>query len=158
MRFLAALSVVLLIGCVSAGSPRNGSVALRVLRDFDLEGNTGASGVTIITAQARYEGLMRVGSTLPRVDFARETVVLLSAGSRPSAGFRIAPRDARVEGETLVVTADVLPPSSDAIVAQVITNPALLLAIEAPRASRVRWVDSTGAEVRAVRPAGDVAQ
>ena len=65
----------------------------------------------------------------PKVDFARETVVGIFMGSRPTAGFEVEIAGVASEAGVTVVRYREKAPSRDAITAQVITSPYVLAAI-----------------------------
>lgn len=73
----------------------------------------------------------------PAVDFAREMVVALFVGSRPTAGFDVEIVGARDEGGTLIVQYREKPPRAGAVTAQVLTAPYHLVAV--PRHETVRF-------------------
>ena len=66
---------------------------------------------------------------LPKVDFARRTVVAVFLGSRPSAGYRVEISGTRQEGKTLIVEWREVRPPADSLLAQVLTSPAHLVSI-----------------------------
>jgi hypothetical protein len=65
----------------------------------------------------------------PAVDFARETVVGVFLGSRPTAGFSVEILGAAQRNGMLVVEYRETRPSSDTITAQVITSPYHIVAL-----------------------------
>jgi PrcB C-terminal len=73
----------------------------------------------------------------PSVDFAREMVVGVFLGSRPTAGFSIEIVRAREDGQTLVVEYRETRARSDAVTAQVLTSPYHIVA--APTHRDVRF-------------------
>lgn len=157
MRFAALIVMTLLAGCAAGRATEEGHVKARVLTSADLRESDGyAPGAHVIRSAEVYQRLVR-GGDVPAVDFNRETVLLLNAGPQRTAGYSIALRDARLDGGVLVITADVVPPAPGTIVAQVFTNPAALVAVDRAEVTAVRWVDSSGAELRPV-PQRDVSQ
>jgi hypothetical protein len=66
---------------------------------------------------------------LPKVDFAREMVVGVFMGSRPTAGFAVEIVRTRVQQGTLIVEYRETPPPADAMTAQILTAPYHLAAI-----------------------------
>lgn len=86
-------------------------------------------------------------ATAPRVDFSREGVVAVSAGTRPTAGYAIALHEEAVtiaDGvATIVVRID--GPAAGAILAQVVTSPCLLVRLPREGIREVRVVDPVGA-------------
>jgi hypothetical protein len=67
----------------------------------------------------------------PDVDFSRRIVVGVFAGSRPTAGYRIAIAGTSKDGDTLVVEYVEHRPAPDMMVAQVQTSPFHLAAVPA---------------------------
>jgi VWFA-related protein len=65
----------------------------------------------------------------PAVDFAREMVVGVFSGSRPTAGYGVAITGVREEGDTLVVSYRESRPIPGGITAQVLTSPFHLVAV-----------------------------
>jgi hypothetical protein len=63
------------------------------------------------------------------VDFAKELVVGVFMGSRPSAGFSVEIVGTRVDGSVLVVQYRETRPPADALVAQVLTMPYHIAAV-----------------------------
>jgi hypothetical protein len=81
-----------------------------------------------------------VGSgTPPQVDFAADSVVILLGGSRPTGGYSVEARGARLEGRTLVVDAVVKGPPPDAMVTQAFTSPFAVIAVSTKDFDDVRW-------------------
>lgn len=74
----------------------------------------------------------------PSVDFAREMVVGVFLGSRPTAGFAIEVVGAREEGGALVVRYRETRPSPRSVAAQVLTSPYHIVTFPA-RAGDVRF-------------------
>ena len=65
----------------------------------------------------------------PAVDFSREMVVALFAGTRPTAGYSVEIVGVRGEGDTTIVEYRESAPPRDAITAQVMTSPFVIVAI-----------------------------
>ena len=74
----------------------------------------------------------------PPVDFAREMVVGVFLGSRPTAGFAIEVIGAREEGGALVVQYRETRPSPRSITAQILTSPYHIVTVPA-RAGDVKF-------------------
>ena len=86
---------------------------------------------TVRTA-AEWEALWRLHGgehARPPVDFAKELVVGVFMGSRPSAGFSVEIVGTRVDGSVLVVQYRETRPPADALVAQVLTMPYHIAAV-----------------------------
>ena len=75
---------------------------------------------------------------VPAVDFAREMVVGVFLGERPTPGYRVDVSSLRVEGDALVVVYRETRPGRDRIAAQVLTSPYHLTAVPA-HAGTVRF-------------------
>jgi len=86
----------------------------------------------------RFWPLIGVGEA-PAVDFATESVVFLLAGSKPTGGWSVEARGAKVEGETLVIDAVIKPPPPDAIVTQAFTSPYAVITVKTKAFKDVRW-------------------
>jgi len=65
----------------------------------------------------------------PAVDFSREMVVALFAGTRPTAGYGVEIVGVRADGDTTIVEYRESAPPRDAITAQVMTSPFVMVAI-----------------------------
>lgn len=70
------------------------------------------------------------GRPRPAIDFARATVLGVFLGSRPAAGYTVAVRAIEREGAELVVTYRERAPSPTDMVAQMLTEPYLLVTVE----------------------------
>ena len=75
----------------------------------------------------------------PEVDFGKESVVILLAGSKPSGGYSVEPKSVRIEGDVLVVDAAIKPPPPDAIVTMAFTSPWAAIAVDNKQFKTVRW-------------------
>lgn len=76
----------------------------------------------------------------PEIDFNRESVVFLLAGQKPTGGYAVEPRRARIAGQTLVVDANVRVPGTDTITTQALTSPYAVVAIRRLRPfENARW-------------------
>jgi hypothetical protein len=69
------------------------------------------------------------GRAAPTVDFAKNMVVAVFLGSRPSAGFEVQITRVHREGDAVVVTWTERRPGRDQIAAQVMTAPAHIVAV-----------------------------
>lgn len=74
----------------------------------------------------------------PEIDFAKESVVILLAGSKTSGGYSVEPRGVRLEGDVLAVDAEVKSPPPDGIVTMALTSPWAAIAVDA-KFKTVRW-------------------
>lgn len=90
----------------------------------------------VVRSAADWAALWRAhapGRPQPPVDFAREMVVGVFLGSRPTAGYGVDITGTRQDGDAVVVEYRVTAPPPDAITAQVITSPYVLVALPAAR-------------------------
>ena len=71
------------------------------------------------------------GKPLPKVDFAREMIVGVFLGSKPTAGYRVEITSVRSSGDGVVVGYRETQPGGDSIVAEVLTSPYHLVAVPA---------------------------
>ncbi len=111
------------------------SPSYRVIDKGAQSGVDDAQQIAVRTADEWAKVWQRHGLDRPRpkVDFAREIVVGVFMGSRPTAGFEVEIAGVASEGGVTVVRYRETAPSRDAITAQVITSPYVLAAI--PRTS-----------------------
>lgn len=76
----------------------------------------------------------------PAVDFEKEMLVVLLAGSRPTGGWSIEPRAVSVAADGwLDVDAEIRRPPPDAIVTQAFTSPWVAVAVEKREIKGIRW-------------------
>lgn len=75
----------------------------------------------------------------PPVDFEKEIVVLLLAGSKPTGGYVVEPKGVSVDGDTLVVDAAIKAPAAGTIVTQAFTSPWAAIAVTKADVKQVRW-------------------
>jgi hypothetical protein len=84
----------------------------------------------------------------PNVDFSRNKVLTVFLGQRPTGGYGIVLASAKLEGQTLVVSANVRAPSTGAVTTQVITSPfSSVLISGSGRFTSVRVVNAATKEV-----------
>ena len=82
----------------------------------------------------------------PEIDFKRSKVVTVFLGQRPTGGYGIALASAKLEGSTLVVSANLRQPAAGAITTQVITSPFSSIVVSGAKFTSVRVVNAaTGA-------------
>lgn len=99
----------------------------------------------LVTSQAEWTALWAEhapGQPAPAVDFARSSVVALFLGTRPTAGYGIRLREARVDGDTLMVRYEEQTPGPDTMAAELLTSPFLIVAL--PRHSGPVRFDKRG--------------
>jgi len=78
------------------------------------------------------------GTNMPRVDWAREMVVAVFLGERPTGGYRIAVREAREAGGKLRLTVVESKPPPEALTTQAFTSPFQIVAVKKSRLP-VEW-------------------
>ena len=86
----------------------------------------------VIKSAAEFETLWRAhapGRPVPAVDFAKNIVLAVFLGSRPSSGFAVQITSAERAGDALVVTWTERRPGPDQMAAQVMTAPAHLVTV-----------------------------
>lgn len=85
-------------------------------------------------------------SQLERIDWRTTNIVVVNAGSRPSAGYAIElPGEAaQVKNQTLNIDVRLTEPPADAMVAQVITSPCVVIAARKNSYTAVKVKDGKG--------------
>jgi hypothetical protein len=142
---IAALLVVLAAAAPSWGgeqppAAQPGKVAVRVI-DKGTQSNVDTARQAVARTEAEWQALWKsheFDRPAPRVDFAKEMVVAVFAGSRPTAGFGVEIVGAEVRDGALVVSYRETKPAGDAITAQVLTSPYAFAAVE-KRAGDVKF-------------------
>ncbi len=120
-----------MLAVIVALALQTSSPAFRIIDKGAQSGVDDAQQVVVRTADEwakvwQHHGLDR---PRPKVDFAREIVVGVFMGSRPTAGFDVEIVGVASEGGVTIVRYREKMPSRDAITAQVITSPYVLAAI-----------------------------
>jgi hypothetical protein len=107
------------------------AISLRTI-DKGAQSNVDAAKQAVARTQTEWTALWKshdYDRPAPKVDFAKETVVAVFMGSRPTAGFAIEIVGAALRDGALVVTyRETLPPSG-ALTAQIITSPYHMAAV-----------------------------
>ncbi|MBI3898786.1 MAG: protease complex subunit PrcB family protein [Gammaproteobacteria bacterium] len=82
----------------------------------------------------------------PAVDFEKSGVLLVEAGQRPTAGYRLALTQSTVErtDSTARITLDWKTPPADAMTAQVLTSPCVMIELPKARYSSIQVLDLQG--------------
>lgn len=145
---LVTLSLVLLwagAGCPSkqaaddaahdAGRPM--PVAIDETLHHDISG-IDTPGVYLIRSQPELDEFASATLKALRVDFARESLVVLALGQQPTAGYWARITGITQVGDTLIVQGTANRPAPDQPVAQVLTTPYCAAVIPATTASAVR--------------------
>jgi len=138
-REIALCSVMFLVACAATGG--NPTVNLRTVNSGSYSEATQRAAVAAFDDETfrKTWTTMIGGSEMPSIDFSREAVVFLFAGTRNTGGYAVEPRSVSVEGETLIVDAGVKGPPRDAMVTQVITSPYAVIAVDSRNFKDVRW-------------------
>lgn len=149
----AILLVVAILGCAAADNTNTATTGTTANATMNTTMRTLATGsyaavqpespqAIAITSEGDYARVwgQTVGGNAPRppIDFTRESVVILLAGSKPSGGYSIEPRGARLDGNVLVVDAQIKSPPPDAVVTMALTSPWAAVAVDA-KFDAVRW-------------------
>ncbi|HJQ40654.1 MAG TPA: protease complex subunit PrcB family protein [Thermoanaerobaculia bacterium] len=135
----AALALLFLTCATATGGP----VELRTIsRGNNAAAKPSQPQAIAVTNEADYRrqwpSVIGAGEA-PAVDFAKESVVFLLAGSKPTGGWSVEARGVTVEGETLVVDAAIHAPPPGAIVTQAFTSPYAVIAVSTKLFKDVRW-------------------
>ncbi len=94
----------------------------------------------VVSTEAEWATLWRqhdFDKPAPKVDFTRRTVVAIFLGSRPTAGFDVEIVGTKQEGDTVFVEWAEVRPQERALLAQVLTSPAVIASI--PKAGKVAF-------------------
>ena len=75
----------------------------------------------------------------PTVDFEKNSVVFLLAGSRRTGGWSIEPKAVAMEGTTAVIDAAIVGPPPGGIATMALTSPWAVVAIDVRGVEQVRW-------------------
>jgi hypothetical protein len=136
---ISVVLLALLTGCVAPTEP---SVAFRQVRpaglpiqDFACQTRlrvvSGAAELSALTSGIEF-------SEPPAVDFTREMAVVLSLGSRPSAGFDLDVRGVRKHGSDLVIDAVEMPPGT-CVTLGVVTCPWTMVIVPKAASAEANW-------------------
>jgi len=104
---------------------------------------------------ARLRGADLIGLTepAPAADEPPLTLIALSLGTRPTPGYQIVLLDGgSLDADVLTVRITMEGPPADAVLAQMLTQPCIVLGVADPRIRRVRIEDAAGALVGEVSP------
>jgi hypothetical protein len=86
------------------------------------------AGLAVINTEADWSRFTE--DAAPGVDFRKHTVVAVFAGEKPTAGYSVRITKVEKEGDTCVVHHVVSGPPRDAMVAQVITYPYIVVRLD----------------------------
>jgi hypothetical protein len=128
------LTLVMLVAAIlQGGTPSPARDTVNTIAKGADSGIDSARQVTVRTPEA-WAALWREHApdrAVPQVDFAREMVVGVFLGSRPTAGFGVEIVGTRQEGGALIVMYRETSPGRDSITAQILTAPYHLAAVPA---------------------------
>ncbi|GAB5477469.1 MAG: hypothetical protein Marn2KO_09360 [Marinobacter nauticus] len=134
--FIISAAMLLLAACSATGGPGEGEgVMVRQITQSAYCGLTGP-GVAFVRSEADREALLDVSGqnmatdVVRKVDLSREALVMVTLGQKPTAGYSVGLQSALAQGESLVLDMRVNEPAPDMMVAQVITSPCAVLAVE----------------------------
>jgi hypothetical protein len=152
---IALAAAALAGGCAAPHPPppRSGSASALVLRASTQCGaeDEGATARWIPTEGALHAALIATGGlasegAMPKIDFGREGVVLVSMGQRRTGGYALTLADPKVNIAngiaTMVVAFEEPPPG--AMVTQALTSPCLLVRVPKSGIRELRVVDTSG--------------
>lgn len=156
--------VVLFSACRSSSTPDNPSITVEstlLTQSNQCWNNSVDPSVAWITSIDLYESaynqtrkhILSDTSTAPSVDFTRLSVIAVYMGRKPTAGYQVslASSAAKIgENNELTLFVTWIEPPLDALLAQVITSPCILVSIPKGNYSTIQVVDE-GGRVRALR-------
>jgi hypothetical protein len=151
-------SIMILSGCAGA----SGKASAVVKADADvifsssncegLDQTAGAVRISdekeLVSVIKRINGLKIGGNAVPvpLVDFGHNIVLLIRMGRKPASGYGIelASKQIVLRDQTAIVTVRWIEPARDAILAQMITSPCMLIKLAKGNYTAIRIVDQTG--------------
>jgi hypothetical protein len=146
MMSMAAVTALLMMAPQAPGSqgPAGSANSKGSLRSIDkgLDSQVDEARQVNVRSAADWEKLWRQHAgerARPAVDFAKEIVLAVFLGSRPTAGFVIEIVGTRQEGPALIVQYRETRPAAGGIVAQVLTSPYHIVAMAKPTATDVKF-------------------
>jgi hypothetical protein len=87
----------------------------------------------------RWAELIGEEEKAPPVDFTKNSVVFLLAGSRNTGGWSVEPKAVVMEGTTAVIDASIVGPPPGGIATMAFTSPWAVVTIDARAVEHVRW-------------------
>lgn len=145
---LLALVALPLLGAEGKGCAADREVPVTVIRGGARCGAEAPTVRRLATPEALAAALPAgIGEAAPAADFEGAAVLLVAVGQRPTAGYEVelaAPRAPVKDGVALVRVAVRAPPPG-AMVAQVLTNPCLVVALPRAGLGEVKVADAAGA-------------
>jgi len=114
-------------------------------------------GATVVDygtlAHLRGADLIGMSEAEPTPTEAPLTLIAVSLGTRPTPGYRLVLLDAgSLDGDVLTARVGIEGPPADAVLAQMLTHPCIVLGVADPGIRRIRIVDGDGALVGEVSP------
>lgn len=94
----------------------------------------------------RMMAVQRPRPVTPDVDLGKNIVLYVSVGKKPTTGYGLKVNTVSCRGSTMQVLVDSTSPDPKGVAGQMVTNPALLLAI--PRCRNMKAIEVTGADLR----------
>lgn len=134
VTILGGILVLSLAACASLDADKGPVSEVRQITQSDYCGLTGP-GLAYVESPAELEPLLGVSGQnlstqlIREVDLAREHLVFVTLGQKPTAGYSVALEQAHFSGDTLALEMQVRQPASGSIVAQVITSPCAVVAV-----------------------------
>ena len=145
MRQLLLAALFIFVSCVSAGSEE---VKMRNVKGGSYATNGPDAPLAVVAfddASMRSLWSRHVGNQeMPVIDFSQEAAVLLMAGTRSTGGWSVVPHSVSLDGDVLVVDAEIKGPPPGGMVTQVITHPWTVIAVPAGGFKSVRWDKARG--------------
>jgi hypothetical protein len=128
---IVAKAVALLLAAAAFMQASQPSAGVRTI-DRGMQSNIDSTRQAVAHTEAEFAAIWKAHNydkPAPAVDFAREMVVAVFMGSRPTGGFSVEIVSATERDGQIVVSYRERMPSSDAITAQVLTSPYHIAAI-----------------------------
>ena len=141
-------STLLLAACASGGSVSESAVSVRQVTQSAQCGLTGP-GIAYVQNDSEREALLdlngqnMVTGAVRGVNLEQESIVIVTLGQKPTAGYGVGLADASADGKTLTLSVRVSEPPADAMTAQVITSPCVVLAVPADDWQQIRVLGLT---------------
>lgn len=138
MRAIAIL--IMLAGCAANAPAPEATMTFRVVGSGQQARNQDNRTTSLAVFDAATMRSVWPAGDPPAIDFEKEMVVILFAGSRPTGGWTIEPRGVSVSAEdSLDVDAAIVGPPPDAFVTQALTSPWVAIAVEKRDVKGIRW-------------------
>lgn len=131
--FALPIMAALLAACSATGGAGSVEPNIRQVTQSAHCGLTGP-GVALASSSAELEALLDVGGqnmstgVIRQVNLDKESLVIVTLGQKPTAGYGVGLSSASKTGQTLKLSMTVTEPAPGMMVAQVITSPCVVLA------------------------------